>query len=406
MPSLLSRFKHRKTPSSGSADLTPPSAPLTQQRLTRPNAPVVDRSVEDGVVVDQTLPPTRSHPYTGSRGAPSLITSNQSYDTAAPAPAPNRAGGDVTGHPPAFVDESGRLDLPTTSSDVNNPGLSGISSPTSKSLPKLPELPVDLSTPFNAFPLPPGAAPADSLSPPPMPHVTSADRSSITGTEMERPKPIMSASQALSQEDEEGVGGRFGHVQSVPATNNGSRSEGTARSRKSMDKSVPARGDSLANPPVAFPGSSRPTTPPSTPPMRPRESLKSVWDPNVNGEEFVNRHIASLSLDRNARIPYEPKSTAALESQRDEMVSEIAGSATSQRDTLSALGQRTFQAAGMADKLKLENTVDVQTQWMEPVVQVRCWLVAGGRGCLRAVEADLILGDRQESRAYRDIIVH
>lgn len=401
MPSLFSKFRHRKSASSSSAgDPDSPSSPVVsqnapasptspsqsrQQRLISSSAPITDRSVEDVVVIDQ-VPSARQQGQFNDTSIPEPVSAR---------PAPYQSEEDSTGHSPVFADQSQRPDLPTTSSNVNNPAPIS-SSAASKTLPKLPELPQDLSTPFTGFNLPPGAAPAASPSPPPMPHVTSVDRSRFVDTEKERPKPIVSASHGVPEEDEGEVGGRFRHARSIPAPMGPRDSGETPRSRKSTDsKGIPARGVSLAaNPPLASAGSSRPITPPSATSVGPRESLKSVWDPDTNGDHHIGRHIENLSLNQQTHIDYQPISTPALEAARNETVAAIASSTGESRNTLSQFGQGVFHAAGLGYKVGMANTVDVRTKWIEPVVQVRflnkLWLYA-----------KMDIGNCQENGAYR-----
>ncbi len=413
MPSLFSRLKHRKTPSS-SSELNSPSsptivqsptsparttaaAPPSQERLTSLSAPVLDRSDEDVVLIDKAPVPASSQPRTtdsrGGRTAPPLVK-----ETASPATFQPRT--DPTGHSQAFVDEFQQPDLPTTSSNANNPIPDDNANYVSNSLPKLLELPRDLSEPFTAFPLPPGAAPP-SQSPTPIAHVTSANRTRITDAERERPKPMISGSQAIPEQEQGDVEGRFRHVQSIPGTHGGRKSEESGRRRNNDVKDIPARGVSLvANPQLASAGSTRPNTPPAAP-TGPRESLRSVWGPDTDDSEHIERHIANLSLNQNSRVSYEPKSTAALEAQRDESVATIATAGP--RNTLSERGKAVFRAAGLGDKLGKTDTVDVHTKWMEPVVQVSTLL---SHPALKGMVAHVPIGNRETNRAYRYHPVH
>ncbi len=458
MPSLFSRFKHRKTPSQSSADLnSPPTSPSTAQsptaavagysatpaspsqaRQTSGSGPLVHRSDEDVVVVDRGAPP-----FSFRQQQPDPIAARDAPPGTTP---PYRA--DPTGHSRAFADESERPELPTTSSNVNNPIPSGARTPVSKDLPELPQLPRDLSAPFSGFPLPPGAAPASPTPPPPaIPHVSSVDRSRFINAESERPKPIVAASQGL-QEDERGdVGGQFGHVKSIPNVKHGWRSQDTNRSRRSIDaknnpyrmnesegdrltpatvenqgrrdvtngyegrksdetrrsrknlddQAIPARGVSLvANPPLATGTSENATAQAAiaqTAPTSPRESLRSHWGNHVDGDEFINQHIANLFLNDRAGQQYEPKTTPGLETAREDMTAAVITSSRAPSAPLCEAGRQAFIAVGMGDKIGITNTVDVRTQWIEPVVQV-------GFGIVDETQADLVEGNRTEDRTH------
>ena len=377
MPSLFSRLAHRKKPSISDDNLTSPSSPNAEQVPPSPTrAPASDaqqsqifdrRNVPDPVGgtedADHSAFSANRPGDTEMRGAQAEPGAYAFEDRVAAPSSFNQSQVDTTGHARAFADEADRPHLPTTSSNVNNPA--PYQGSDDKALPKLPDLPRDVSAPFSLFPLPPGAEAASST-PPAMPHVGSVDRTQLAQTQNERPKPVASESQVIP-EDEEGVSqGRFMHVQGSSSATTSRIDPGTKRSlERNMRPERRGYVDANTASNSSRSGTNRPRPQTSD---GPRESLRSAYDPDIDGEEHINRHIADLSIRQNEGIEYEPKSSAALEAQREDMATKVLSG--TQRGTLNVRGQQTFRAAGMKDKLAMDNTVDVHTQWLEPVVQV------------------------------------
>ncbi|WWD17659.1 hypothetical protein CI109_102100 [Kwoniella shandongensis] len=505
MPSLLSKFRHRKTPSTSSANSSAPPSPTSpasrQQQQASPvqtssptfsnshNAEAPTPTRQGRSKLNESGPPqlppigAASGFGVGSGGGP-IDRSDEDVvliDKASP------SSRDETGHRAPFVDESERPELPTTSSNVNNPPPSSsahtqnFTSPSSllshqapgavpgsaaKPLPPVPET-RSAGQHLSAFPNPPhnsglnvpghddentphvpprsperssiSGLPRDGPSPPPMPHVTSVNRGAILGSGDDRPGIVPSSSRP-PRSDEQGLQGGFAHVDSVRAgeheSHAGHRNSG---GRRSVD--VPQRGTSL-NPRRAarlgrgnssdsdrssysdqdnddsFPRQGQTGTGANqdydsssvggaaglVKPFQgiqlssdkhhnsaqsqshagytqARMDLLPKIDPELTPSNFIAAYLARLevasgfapvssSLDKSTYIP-EPHNPV-LEAERLAMVEKLLNESSrrrAERGVISEQGRSWFRNVGLEGAISKPDTVDVETQWLEPVVK-------------------------------------
>jgi hypothetical protein len=262
----------------------------------------------------------------------------------------------VPSHSAPFHDELERPDLPTTTSSVNNPVPDTYESSSNKRLPSLPH--ISAGPPLD-YELPPGAAP-------PLPHVTSVDRTPILDQQTHRPQPVISDSQPRQT----GVQGRFPHVHGSGA------SRASTDSRYSDNEAdIPARSTSL-HPERAKDVTNSTTT--SNDPLARYDAFRSVIDPDLTPEDFISQylHRTHLQTQQKAVVPQELSgafTTPQLERERESMVRRIATEADQRMRGemgLNAFGVDVFNRSGLGEKVGLGSTVDVHTKWLAPVVQV------------------------------------
>lgn len=101
--------------------------------------------------------------------------------------------------------------------------------------------------------------------------------------------------------------------------------------------------------------------------------------------EHIAHHLKHLKLPRpsatpNVILPKMPlgQGGPSLEEQRQAMVLKIADESDRRpRKVLTEEGKRVFEKAGLSHKLGIKDTVDVRTRWLEPVIQVSLGSSAG-----------------------------
>lgn len=402
MPSLFSKFRHRKSNSASSAGSnTSPSSPAFSS--PQPRSPQQSTPSQRDSPNSPTGPTSQSTDDIGLNRARQEPYQSQ----AAPLPPPKIAD-QPRSHAP-FADEIERPDLPTTSSNVNNapPDASSLSW-TARPLPSVPESDGNLmgQTATGGFTLPPGAEEPDqrrlqSPDVPTLPHIESTDRSFMTESARERPKAILSDSENIPRSEANRIGGQFQHVDSLSApplpphfdetpVDEQGPNDGVSNDRfgYGIDNTViPERGVNLhseraraaasSGSAMNNQNSSRHEEVDRSTSYGPHNHLRSNRDPDIQSTDHVQRHLQLLNLEgqhRHDSTAYDhPISTAALEQQRSDLVSTIAeGSHMRGEQTapLSAFGQQAFRAAGMEGMLGQPDTVDVNTKWLKPVVQV------------------------------------
>ncbi|ORY23363.1 hypothetical protein BCR39DRAFT_359953 [Naematelia encephala] len=373
MPSLFKKFRHRKNSSSASSassyTSTPPSPvaatgassssarraslPHSPRRsdLTNPSAPMMaDRSEDDVVVIGTGIEQTSI----------------------------SGGGGDTTGHSQPFGDESYRPDLPTTTSNVNNPApdTSTLGWTANKALPTLPEVRTPQPGPSTLaeFPLPP----TDHNTSAPLPHVDSVDRGRLHESEEERPKPVMASSDVPRNGDV----GKFPHVSDLPVQQgrDGLDGDWTTETLEAME--IPARNVSLlpdVNPTSPFAQNNQATNELDYT-LTTRPDLRNIRDPDITPEEHIAKYLENFTVfhtvapSTTKSINYAEWDTPALKAARNETVTRIAREAyarESERAGLTSKGVDVFRKSGLGDKVGLKGTIDVHTQWLEPVIQER-----------------------------------
>jgi hypothetical protein len=216
------------------------------------------------------------------------------------------------------VDDEDRPELPTTSSNVNNPSIS-------EKAPQLPPLPhvTSLEQPFtdkdrHATRTPPSVVP---------PRISSVRQPTSGGTPTVPPPPTDAPSSASTG------------VATAPAD-----------PRFINDHWYSSRSLSV--------------------PTKEETARASA--------EHIAHHLKHLKLPRpsvtpNVILPKLPLGSGgpSLEEQRQAMVMKIAEeSDTRPRKVLTEEGRRVFEKAGLSHKLGIKDTVDVRTRWLEPVIQV------------------------------------
>ncbi|KAK8866135.1 hypothetical protein IAR55_001286 [Kwoniella newhampshirensis] len=505
MPSLLSKFRHRKTPSTSSANSTsaPPSptSPSSRQQASPVQSSSPTFANNDPPTPSRTSLSTPTRSKLADSGPPQLppIGAASGFGVGSGGGPIDRSDEDVvlidknpsgyidygrdhTGHQVPFVDESHRPDLPTTSSNVNNPPPATINytspssllahqapgtMPSAKPLPPVPEVRSTGGEAPNTstFPVPPHhsgltvpgdddftppvpprspdrhsvSRPArDQTSPPPMPHVTSVNRAAVFGSGDDRPGIIPSSSRP-PRSDEQGLHGRFGHVDSLTQREQDPGSESTSRrtsGRRSVE--VPKRATSLNPRAARLPGNGANISDDGSSysdeddderndyDTFPRQTQSGTdrtqgYDPDLikpfEGIQLTDRSRAGnlgqgqgFDNDRRARVELLPKiepdlspsqyiaaylarqevasgftpvksldsaylpepHSPALEAERLAMVEKLLTESSrrrAERGSLNPQGRQWFSAVGLENAIGKPDTVDVETQWLEPVIK-------------------------------------
>ncbi|WVR06046.1 hypothetical protein IAU60_003074 [Kwoniella sp. DSM 27419] len=373
MPSFFKKLRHRKSASqsSNTSDTSQPASPrtsTTRQPGQGRGSVDVSRRSEDV-----------SRPLVGSSGE---VEQHQHGDVVVI----DKVGGgarDHTGHGAPFQDETHRPDLPTTTSNANNPvpvpTTSGSTSyvphtqPTDdlvrKPLPAVPEANTPLPKPeLEAFPLPPAQAQGgagasiphshphhhldqvlDDSRSPPLPHVNSVDRSNLH-PQSAQPDPSASATSSTTSN-------RYPDLSSLPAIR-GSSTEMDGSKRGNNYVEVPQRGSSLAL-----------TDDPAI------QALISGQKQEGDALDLSGR-MDDMSLRDSKRdaavdlnnVSFHPE----LDTQRDQFITDIVRDTearSEQRDALTQQGHQVFKQSGMDRLLGTEDTVDMATHIMDPVVK-------------------------------------
>jgi hypothetical protein len=339
---LLDKLRHKKNRStSGTSSPTSPSSPS----YSNPASPTQNQRYQDETTptsspsrvrasLDERL--DRSGQSIGRRSmdgtrpivpVPAAFKPRSNVNLSSPSSgrsSPNLPP--VPSHSAPFHDELERPDLPTTTSNVNNPVPDTYESSSNKRLPSLPH--ISAGPPLD-YELPPGAAP-------PLPHVQ----------------------------------GRFPHVHGSGA------SRASTDSRYSDNEAdIPARSTSL-HPERAKDVTNSTTT--SNDPLARYDAFRSVIDPDLTPEDFISQylHRTHLQTQQKAVVPQELSgafTTPQLERERESMVRRIATEADQRMRGemgLNAFGVDVFNRSGLGEKVGLGSTVDVHTKWLAPVVQV------------------------------------
>lgn len=411
--SKLGIGKHKKSRSQSSSS---PSSP--RQSVEASRTPVSPRTRQS---LDVSSSSPRTPPKDAHVGSISNTSASRTSGNGEPVVVIGKEGLDGVGHSRAFSDEVNRPALPTTISNVDNPVPGDrfqTTASNAKALPTIPATPGEEGSRLGDTPSAPTSS-TNSSQPPRLPeipkseplhHVTSIDRQDILNDSHERPKPAVAASQGLTPPHDKVVDGRtFGHVQSVhstiPEDGSGSRALQAGHGDSPMKKDhrvvdglnvlaagqsvkgidIPERGTSKlfsSVPNTTSESSNQARTRPASD-LAPRESLLSSRDPDLTPETHLANHLKLLGshlyptpAKSKVNLPLRlmnKTSGPGLEEQRNQLVASVVRDAQGRmkgRETLSEFGRGVFKAAGMENKLGSQDTVDVETQWLEPVVQV------------------------------------
>lgn len=359
MPSLFSRFRHKKTNSTSETNSpsdSPPSSPTRNTQNEVPSSPTRNQRAS----LDQRI----NSPSSQSVGRRSMDGTRPIVPVpAAFKPRSNVSSVPRESHSAAFGDETTRPDLPTTSSNVNNPQ----HDQTTKNLPSLP--PISAGPPLDSSLSGSLHSSTQRNDIPPLPHVASVDRSGVLDQHTNRPEAIVSESHQQS-----GDHAKFPHVQGVSSGGASHISADSKYSDNDVDE-IPPRSTSL-HPERATDLTKSGNTVTSAQ-SSPYEAFRTVVDPDLTPEDFIAQYLHRMTLQK-AQKPVVPKeymgpfTTPALERERKEMVKKIVDDVNGrmgQEKGLSEFGKDVFNRSGFRDKIGLGSTVDVHTKWMEPVVK-------------------------------------
>lgn len=97
------------------------------------------------------------------------------------------------------------------------------------------------------------------------------------------------------------------------------------------------------------------------------------------GDNDATRDVGGKDVGAADASAIETGEPIALQRQREEMAQSIAAGARANRHEVSEEGREVFGVAGMRDKLDQRGEVEVRTEWMKPVVQVRMAVIAAWR---------------------------
>ncbi|KAL7419342.1 hypothetical protein Q5752_006180 [Cryptotrichosporon argae] len=212
----------------------------------------------------------------------------------------------------------------------------------------------------------PALPPSEGLAFDPATHVSEADR----------PPPVVAASAAPGGPR---VGGEFRHVQSVLAAKDkalpdtpGAYAETGFRSEGINETSaVPAKSEQLSNAEAGPSHTSQAKTAvsPSAAAGLPPFVARRDWDVSVDAH--LAPWLEKLNLGATHASAQVVPGTLSLEVQREAMVERLfdeCAAARAARGEVSAEGREVFVKAGLGERLGEKDTVDVYTQWLEPVV--------------------------------------
>ncbi|WRT64352.1 uncharacterized protein IL334_001284 [Kwoniella shivajii] len=494
MPSLFSKFRHRKSASQSSASSIgdQPSSPRQSLTTSSDTPPRIRNSLDQSQSRHQT--PTESHSHSQSQSqytdrrashpnpASSNVPTTRTEDDVVVIEGNNNNGGsgrDSKGHSKPFNDESDRPELPTTSSNVNNPipvsppshdlaGLrsgtgsgsgsgsaSGYSTTTSyipkedlednihKPLPSVPEVqsPPVQSNDLRAFPLPPNSASSlqphahgqghgqghggqqygydndsepyippkspqrnsisehphghgqDRVRSPPLPHVSSVDRSNILRDEEERPGLVGSSSRPPRIGED--VIGNYPHISNIPYLNDNNETQQESQSNREYGSNTGGYNANQLDVRQSGSGISSGTNQTQSQGQGQSQvgyqnrkydlnTLKqtvlgsgvggldwnkpsSTLDPNssTTSDSGLQRRFNDLSLGQSEHL-------GDIHEQRNEMVSRLTEETqlkASKRSELTQQGKDVFHKAGMGKLLGTEDSIDIASKTLEPVVQ-------------------------------------
>ncbi|WVW82540.1 hypothetical protein I302_104551 [Kwoniella bestiolae CBS 10118] len=394
MPSLLSKFRHRKTgsqSSNSSVDAQQPPSPSRRSHdspsSSRARLSLDQPSPRGRASLDQPPTPTRRLPQ------PPVPTSRTEEDVIVIDKAPSSVH-DTQGHSRPFVDESERPDLPTTSSNVNNPLPQSHPSGSTTYLPQeeldkkpLPAVPEVQSPPIHghetsSFPLPPKdtitkdtSLPErtphhDRVRSPPLPHVDSINRQALRQSEEERPGLVGSSSRPAKSGEQ--VRGNYPHVSNLPHSNKEEDLNELLEQGTNDKVEIPSRGSSLYhNHQGQGPSSSSVQQNHSrAAEMELQEHRRdgkftkpsSAVDPtSKHPDGILNERFNDLSIGEGGGV-------MGLDEQRDAMISKISEQIET-KEEVSREGVQVFKNIGMDHLLGKEDSIDIRSRELEPVVK-------------------------------------
>ncbi|WWC66187.1 uncharacterized protein I206_100088 [Kwoniella pini CBS 10737] len=426
MPSLFSKFRHRKSASqsSNTSDTSQPASPSRARKsveVDQSRSPITPSRQN----VQQFASPSAKQPDTQSP-IPHIPTTRTEEDVVVIDKYSSSAGNtDKTGHSKPFVDENDRPDLPTTTSNVNNPipvPRNGGSSDSTAYLPKdvvkkpLPSIPQghqgsqNETNVLNSFPTPPAQEPfVPTKSPerqsfshhsdpahtrsPPLPHVDSVNRDAILRSEEERPGIVGSTSRPIREG--EGIEGNYPHVSKLPHSHKEENLDELANI-PSEKVDIPSRGSSLYHQPGTNSNSGIEAQPrvqlqkqsqlrnedqhdEDRPPQLPELQFEQQqhrrqgdWTKPSSAIDPISSHRDGVLNERFNDLSLKDGKRLGLEEQRDLMINKLTQDAEARaekRKDLSADGVETFKKAGMEKLLDKESSIDIRTKELEPVVK-------------------------------------
>ncbi|WWC86483.1 uncharacterized protein L201_001360 [Kwoniella dendrophila CBS 6074] len=476
MPSLFSKFRHKKSASQSSNSSIneqsnqPPSPARASQDYSASSRSrlSLDQSQQSPV---PPLPQSQAHPQQSSPNSrnvdripnQNVISPNSNSEFKTQPLSPRRlpdthrnedvvvigktgSGVDSKGHSKPFVDESERPELPTTTSNVNNPIPVPSSSTrgaktsylpqdeveqSNKPLPAVPEIQSSVKRDeLDSFPVPPKSPQRQSISSPshqsqlptsivgniqhhqhhhedrvrspPLPHVDSINRQQLHQSEQERPDLIASSSRPVKSSEKDLIGKQtYPHVSSTSTStsspskstglphsekeedlnqllNQSQQGQGQSQSRKDSQVEIPSRASSLYHS-----SSSQTRTPiareeiPQIPQLDFQEHRsKGEWNLNSSALDPISNHpdgilnerFNNLSLTKFAK----EQGGLSLDEQRNLMINAISKETEtrfSKIEPLTKQGIQVFKNAGMERVLGTENSIDIRSKELEPVVQ-------------------------------------
>ncbi|KAK6905926.1 hypothetical protein I203_106761 [Kwoniella mangroviensis CBS 8507] len=389
MPSLLSKFRHRKTgsqSSTSSLDQQPSSS--GRHSLETPSRARVSLDQPSARVrssLDQPRSPiTPTKPHTQSQPQGDLPTSRTEEDVVVI----DKSPGPRNPHSKPFVDESERPELPTTTSNVSNPLPQPHQSGSTTYLPQedidnnkpLPAVPEVRSPPIQSndknlkdFPLPPSKSTSSSIEPehvgdrvkfPPLPHVDSIDRQPLHQVKEERPGLVGSSSRPPKSGEIDVVKGNYPHVSSLPHSDKREDLNELLNGQKEQVE-IPSRTSSLHH--STLEQSGRGGGDQSEMELQEHRRDGKYTQPS-SAVDSISNHPDGIINERFNNLSIADGGELDLNEQRNDMISRLNDQIESKKD-LTEEGIEVFRKIGMEGLLDKENSIDIRSRELKPVVK-------------------------------------
>ncbi|WWC99906.1 hypothetical protein V866_006815 [Kwoniella sp. B9012] len=393
MPSLLSKFRHRKTGSQSSSSSVDqqPSSPgrhsleshsRARLSLDQPNSRV--RSSLD----QPRSPITPTKPHNQSQPQGDIPTSRTEEDVVVI----DKSPGPSNPHSKPFIDESERPELPTTTSNVNNPLPQHHESGSTTYLPQedidnnkpLPAVPEVRSPPIQSndrdqkdFPLPPSKSTPSTVEPehvrdrvksPPLPHVDSVDRQPLHQVEEERPGLVGSSSRPPKSGELDVVKGNYPHVSNLPHSDK--REDLNELLNGQKDKvEIPSRGSSLYHHQANLEQQQAHSGGGDRSGVELQEHRRDgKYTQPSSAVDPISKHPDGIMNERFNKLSIADGGELDLHGQRNAMISRLNDQIESKKD-LTEEGVEVFKKVGMEGLLEKENSIDIRSRELKPVVK-------------------------------------